>query len=48
MADPDPSKSRAGWTVPIHRKPRRIDRTKAAIIVAYGLAMMAAIAIVLL
>jgi serine/threonine-protein kinase len=46
--DPDHSKSRAGWTVPIHRKPPRIDRTRAAIIGAYGLAMIAAIAIVLL
>jgi serine/threonine-protein kinase len=45
--DPDHSKSRAGWTVPIHRKPRRIDRTRAFIIAAYGLAMMIAIAIVL-
>jgi serine/threonine-protein kinase len=42
------SKSRAGWTVPIHRKPRRIDRTRAIIIAAYGLAMIGAIAIVLL
>jgi serine/threonine-protein kinase len=46
--NPGHSKSRAGWTVPIHRKPRRIDRTKAAIIAAYGLALMVAIAIVLL
>jgi serine/threonine-protein kinase len=45
--DAEHSKSRAGWTVPIHRKPRRIDRTRAIIIAAYGLAMMAAIAIVL-
>jgi serine/threonine-protein kinase len=42
------SKSRAGWTGPIHRKPRRIDRTRAIIIAAYGLAMIGAIAIVLL
>jgi hypothetical protein len=34
--------------VPIHRKPRRIDRTKAVIIAAYGLALIAAIAVVLL
>jgi serine/threonine protein kinase len=40
--------SRAGWTMPIHRQPRRIDRTRALIIGAYGLAMMAAIALVLL
>jgi eukaryotic-like serine/threonine-protein kinase len=46
--DPDHSQSRAGWTVPIHRKPPRIDRTRALIIGAYGLAMIAAMAIVLL
>jgi serine/threonine protein kinase len=39
--------SRAGWAVQAPRARRRLERRKAAIIVAYGLAMMAAIVIVL-
>jgi serine/threonine-protein kinase len=46
--DPAHAESRAGWTVPIHRQPRRLDRTKAVIIAVYGLALMGAIAIVVL
>jgi serine/threonine protein kinase len=43
----DSENSRAGWTVPLKRARRRVDRRKAALIAAYGIAMMAAIVIVL-
>jgi serine/threonine-protein kinase len=40
-------KSRAGWTVPLPRVRRGLGRRKAAIVAAYGIAMMVAIVIVL-
>jgi eukaryotic-like serine/threonine-protein kinase len=43
----DLARSRAGWTVPIRRAPRRIDRTQALLVVAYVLATAVAIALVL-
>jgi serine/threonine-protein kinase len=42
------SESRAGWTVPVARPRRRLDRTRTLIVVAYTLAMIAAIAFILL
>jgi serine/threonine protein kinase len=46
-ADTDRSASRAGWTMPVRREPKRLDFTRAAMISAYVLAAFAAIAIVL-
>ena len=46
--DGDHSRSRAGWTVPVRREPRRIDRARALVVIAYALAVVIAIAIILL
>jgi serine/threonine protein kinase len=43
----DASRSRAGWAVTSARTPRRVDRVKLATVAAFGIAMMAAIVIVL-
>ena len=45
--DGDHSRSRAGWTVPLRREPRRIDRARALVVIAYALAVVIAIAIIL-
>jgi serine/threonine-protein kinase len=39
------SRSRGGWTVPVHRASRRVDRARAVVTIAYALALAAAIAI---
>jgi serine/threonine-protein kinase len=39
------SRSRGGWTVPLKQEPRRVDRARAAITIAYALALIAAICI---
>jgi hypothetical protein len=42
------SRSRAGWTVPIRREPRRVDRARVAVVIAYTLAVIGALCIALL
>jgi len=39
------SRSRAGWTVPLRREPRRVDRARAAVVFTYLLAFIAAVCI---
>jgi eukaryotic-like serine/threonine-protein kinase len=39
------SRSRAGWTVPIKEEPRRVDRARAAVVLAYAFAFIAAVSI---
>jgi serine/threonine-protein kinase len=46
-ADAEQTHTRAGWTVPTPRVRKRIDRARAMVAGAYGLAALAAIAIVL-
>jgi serine/threonine-protein kinase len=36
------SASRAGWTVPVHREARRVDRARVAVVLAYVFAFIAA------
>jgi serine/threonine protein kinase len=45
-AETDHSRSRAGWTVPLRREPRRVDRARAVVVIAYALALAIAIAII--
>jgi serine/threonine protein kinase len=39
------SRSRAGWTVPIKAEPRRVDRARVVVVLAYAFAFIAAVAI---
>jgi serine/threonine protein kinase len=39
------SRSRAGWTVPIKREPRRVDAARVAIVLSYAAAFIAAVSI---
>ena len=39
------SRSRAGWTVPLKREPRRVDRARVAIVLSYLAALIAAVSI---
>ena len=39
------SRSRAGWTVPLKREPRRVDRARVAIVLSYLAAFIAAVSI---
>ena len=41
----DHSRSRAGWTVPIRREPRRVDAARVAIVLSYVAALIAAVCI---
>jgi eukaryotic-like serine/threonine-protein kinase len=41
------SRSRSGWTVPLRREPRRVDRARATITIAYAVAFIAAACIAL-
>jgi serine/threonine protein kinase len=45
-ASAEETSSRAGWTVPARREPRRLDTTRAIIVSAYVIAMFVAIAII--
>ncbi|HUQ27337.1 MAG TPA: serine/threonine-protein kinase [Usitatibacter sp.] len=40
------SRSRGGWTVPIKAEPRRVDRARVVVVLAYAFAFIAAVAIV--
>jgi serine/threonine-protein kinase len=44
-AETDATSSRAGWTVPAKRERRKLDPARAWVVVAYGVALVAAIAI---
>ncbi len=46
-ADADLEKSRAGWTVPVRRPAQRVDRTRLAMALAYVVALVVAVVIVL-
>ncbi len=39
------SRSRAGWTVPLKQEPRRVDRARAVVVLAYSFAVIAAVSI---
>ena len=39
------SRSRAGWTVPVKREPRRVDAARVAIVLSYLAALIAAVSI---
>jgi len=39
------SRSRGGWTVPLKREPQRVDRARAAVVLAYACAFIAAVSI---
>jgi len=39
------SRSRAGWTVPLKREPRRVDRARVAVVLTYVFAFIAAVCI---
>jgi serine/threonine-protein kinase len=41
-SDSDHTRSRAGWTVPVRRASRRIDRARAYVVLAYTVALVAA------
>jgi eukaryotic-like serine/threonine-protein kinase len=41
----EPSRSRAGWTVPLKREPRRVDRARVAVVLTYVFAFIAAVCI---
>jgi serine/threonine protein kinase len=42
------ARSRAGWTVPIKEEPRRVDRARVAVVLAYAFALIAAVSIAIL
>jgi serine/threonine-protein kinase len=44
----DESRSRGGWTVPMKQEPRRVDRGRAIVVLAYVFALVAAIAYAIL
>ena len=44
----DESRSRGGWTVPIRREPRRVDRARVIVVLAYVFALIAAISFAIL
>ena len=46
-AEADATSSRAGWTVPAKRERRKVDPARAWLVVAYVVALVAAIAIVI-
>ena len=39
------SRSRGGWTVPLKREPQRVDRARAAVVLAYACAFIVAVSI---
>ncbi len=39
------SRSRAGWTVPLKQEPRRVDRARVVVVLAYAFAFIAAVSI---
>lgn len=39
------SRSRGGWTVPLKREPQRVDRARAAVVLAYAFAFIVAVSI---